>query len=122
MRIAESKSNKGYRYFRINNKNNQLLLMDEVKLNLNDKGQGAFYIIAEAEQMGEMVVSISGESLTVNHTEVLPKAEGKGYAKKLLNAMVNYARSNHLKVIPLCTYVLARFKRHSEQYADIWNN
>jgi predicted GNAT family acetyltransferase len=95
--------------------------MDEIKLNLNAKGHGAFYIKDGEEQIGEMVVGISGPNLTVYHTEVSTKDEGKGYAKKLLNAMVDYARSNHLKVIPLCPYVHAQFKRHPEEYADVWN-
>jgi predicted GNAT family acetyltransferase len=95
--------------------------MDEVKLNLNDKGHGAFYIMDGADQLGEMVVSITGSNLTVYHTEVSTKAEGKGYAKKLLNEMVDYARKNNLKVIPLCPYVHAQFKRHPQEYADVWN-
>jgi predicted GNAT family acetyltransferase len=95
--------------------------MDEVKLNLNDKGHGAFYIMDGADQLGEMVVSITSSNLTVYHTEVSAKAEGKGYAKKLLNEMVDYARKNNLKVIPLCPYVHAQFKRHPKEYADVWN-
>jgi predicted GNAT family acetyltransferase len=95
--------------------------MDDVKLNLNDKGHGAFYIMDGAEQMGEMVVGISHSNLTVYHTEVSTKAEGRGYAKKMLNAMVNHARTNHLKVIPLCPFVHAQFKRHPDEYADVWH-
>ena len=95
--------------------------MDDVKLNLNDKGQGAFYIKDGDKQLGEMVISISGKDLTVYHTEVLPEAEGKGLAKNLLSAMVEYARKNGLQVIPLCPYVFAQFQRHAEAYADIWN-
>ena len=96
--------------------------MDEVRLNLDDKGHGAFYILDGEERIGEMVVRTLGGNLTVYHTEVLPKAEGKGYAKKLLNALVEHARANHLKVIPLCPYVYAQFKRHAREYADIWEN
>ena len=92
----------------------------EIKLNLNDKDHGGFFLTEGEEQIGEMTISISGERLTVYHTEVAKKAEGKGYAKKLLNAMAEYARSNQLKVIPLCPYVHAQFKRHPEEYADIW--
>src|SRR4051812_3752142 len=95
--------------------------MDDVKLNLNDERHGAFYIMDGAEQMGEMVVGISASNLTVYHTEVSTKAEGKGYAKKLLNTMVDYARASHLKVIPLCPYVHVQFKRHPEEYADVWS-
>lgn len=94
--------------------------MHDVKLNLNDKAHGAFYIMDGAEHMGEMVVGISGSNLTGYHTGVSTKAEGKRYAKKMLNAMVKHAQTNHLKVIPLCRYVHAQFTRHPEEYANVW--
>lgn len=94
--------------------------MEDVKLKLNEKGHGAFVIMEGDDQLGEMVVSVSGRKLTVYHTEVSPKAEGKGLAKKLLVSMVDYARQNGLQVIPLCPYVHAQFKRHPEEYADVW--
>jgi uncharacterized protein len=34
--------------------------------------------------------------------------------------MTNYARSHRLQVIPLCPYVHAQFKRHPDEYADLW--
>ena len=94
--------------------------MQETKFILNEKGHGGFYILDGTEQLGEMVISINGNRLTVYHTEVSAKAEGKGLAKILLEAMVDYARKNDLKVIPLCPYVHLQFNRHPEQYADIW--
>ena len=92
-----------------------------VKLKLNEDGQGAFYAMEGEKQLGEMVISISGDELTAHHTEVAPEAEGKGLAKKLLEEMVAFARKNKMKVIPLCSYVFVQFKRHPEDYADIWN-
>jgi predicted GNAT family acetyltransferase len=94
--------------------------MENVKLELDENGRGHFYMLDGEEQIGEMEVSISGNNLTAYHTEVLPKAEGKGLAKKLLTTMVDHARKNALKVIPLCPYVHAQFKRHPEEYADVW--
>ena len=93
--------------------------MQNVTLNLNDKGHGAFIIKEGEEKLGEMVVSISGSDLTVYHTEVEPEAEGKGLSKVLLQAMVDHARQHELKVIPLCSFVNAQFKRHPEMYADV---
>lgn len=95
--------------------------MEDVTLELDEKGHGHFYILDGEEQVAEMVVSIAGDMLTVYHTEVLPKAEGKGLAKQLLAAMVEHARKNGLKVIPLCPYVHAQFKRHPDDYADVWH-
>jgi predicted GNAT family acetyltransferase len=95
--------------------------MEEIKLVINEDGHGHFFILEGEEQLGEMEISISGDKLRVYHTEVLPKAEGKGFAKKLLAAMVDHARKNALKVIPLCPYVHAQFKRHPDEYADVWS-
>ncbi|SFD76343.1 hypothetical protein SAMN05518672_103120 [Chitinophaga sp. CF118] len=94
--------------------------MDEVTLRLNQKNHGAFYLMQNGEQMGEMVIGVSDKNLTVFHTEISPQAEGKGLAMKLLEAMVTYAREHHLMVIPRCVYVHAQFKKHPDTYADIW--
>jgi predicted GNAT family acetyltransferase len=94
--------------------------MNEVQLQLDEKHRGAFYIVDNDERIAEMDVGITGDTLIAYHTEVSPKAEGKGFAKALLAAMVAHARTNHLKVLPLCPYVHAQFKRHPDEYADIW--
>src|SRR4030095_104741 len=94
--------------------------MSLVQLQVNDKGRGKFFIEENGEQLGEMEIAVTGKNLIAYHTEVLPKAEGKGLAKQLLTAMVDYARSKNLKVIALCPYVFAQFKRHEDLYGDIW--
>lgn len=96
--------------------------MGMIKLKLNNRGHGYFLLEEDEEQLGEMEVAISGNVLTVFHTEVIPRAEGRGLASKLLNEMVEYARKNNLKVIALCPYVLAHFKHEPEKYDDIWKN
>ena len=97
-----------------------LFVMNDVQLELDDKGHGSFFISEQGKQLGEMEVLLAHEKLTVYHTEVVPEAEGKGLAKKLLSAMVDYARQHQLQVIPLCPYVHAQFRRHPDEYADIW--
>ena len=57
--------------------------MENIKLELDNKNNGQFIITEEGEKLGEMDILISGSTLTVFHTEVLPKVEGKGFAKKL---------------------------------------
>ena len=95
--------------------------MKEIELKLENNGKGAFVLEDDGERLAEMVIGISGGNLTVYHTEVSDKLKGQGVASKLLTAMVDYARANNLKVITLCQYVSAQFKRHSDQYKDIWN-
>lgn len=95
--------------------------MNEIELKLESNGKGAFVIEESDERIAEMAIGISGNNLTVYHTEVSEKLKGQGIASKLLSAMVAYAREHTLKVIALCPYVNSQFKRHPEQYQDIWN-
>ncbi|WP_020604621.1 GNAT family N-acetyltransferase [Spirosoma spitsbergense] len=91
-----------------------------VKSMLRQHGQGAFKLYEDTTELGEMIVSVNGDRLTAYHTQVAPEAQGKGYAKQLLNAMVDYARTQHLRVQPLCPFVLTQFQNHPERYADLW--
>ena len=95
--------------------------MNDIVFKLNQNGKGAFVIEEDNERLAEMEIGISGSNLTVYHTEVSDKLKGKGIAAQLLKHMVQYARDNKLKVIPLCQYVSAQFKRHPDEYADVWN-
>lgn len=95
--------------------------MAEVKLSIQEGEPSSFDIYDEDGKAGEMIFDIKGKDLTVYHTEVEPEKEGKGYAKMLLDAMVDYVRENRFIVIPMCPYVHAQFKRHEELYRDIWN-
>jgi len=94
--------------------------MPPVHFKQNEKGDSIFFMEEEGERIAEMVTGISGNEMTVYHTEVFPKGEGRGLGKELLHAMRDYARVNSLQVIPICPFVLAQFARHPEQYADIW--
>ncbi len=96
--------------------------MAEVQLRLDEKKHGAFYISEEGEQLGEMMVTVGDDRVTAHHTEVSPKAEGKGYAKQMFERMVSYARENRLQIVPLCTYVQAQLKRRAAEYADVWKS
>lgn len=95
--------------------------MAEVKFQNDGAAPAAFNLFDHDKKIGEMIVETIDGNLKVYHTEVDEDQAGKGYGKKLLDAMADYARSKQLKVIPLCTYVALQFKRHPDEYADIRN-
>lgn len=82
--------------------------------------KGEVQLFSDDNKAGKMDISVISEKLTVYHTEVDPAYEGKGFAKLLLGQLVSYARENNLKIVPLCPYVHGQFKRHPEEYNDIW--
>ena len=50
------------------------------------------------------------------HTEVPPRFEGRGLAGQVVQAALDYARANALKVVPVCGYVRAYMRRHRETH------
>lgn len=62
----------------------------------------------------------SPELYIIDHTLVENAYRGQGLGDKLLKAMVEYARENGIKIIPLCPFAKGRFDRISE-YADVLN-
>jgi len=95
--------------------------MNSIELKLNDQQRGAFVIDEGTQRLAEMGIAIQGDNLVVYHTQVSDALRGQGVASKLFNTMIDYTRKNKLKVIALCPYVHKQLMRHSEQYADIWN-
>jgi len=57
-------------------------------------------------------------TITVDHTGVPPEYEGRGIAAKLVNKAVTDAREQGFKIMPVCSYVVAQFRRHPE-WADL---
>jgi predicted GNAT family acetyltransferase len=56
--------------------------------------------------------------IVFDHTEVPEPLEGQGLAAKLSRVALDFARANHLRVIPLCPYVSAFIRKHPE-YQDL---
>lgn len=82
--------------------------------------KGEVQLFSDGNKAGKMDISVENGKLRVFHTEVNPEYEGRGFAKLLLNQLVSYASENNLRIIPLCPYVHAQFKRHPEEYAHVW--
>jgi predicted GNAT family acetyltransferase len=95
--------------------------MNAIELKLNKDHRGAFVIEDGVNRLAEMAVAIDKGNLVVFHTQVSDELRGQGVASKLVENMVDYARKNQLKVVALCPYVHAQFKRHAEKYSDVWN-
>ena len=56
----------------------------------------------------------SGDVLTFTHTEVPAALGGRGIAAALVREALAWARANHLRVVPACSYVAAYMQRHPE--------
>lgn len=94
--------------------------MEITKVELKNARYGEVQIFSDDIKAGKMRIGVADGKLTVYHTEVNSEFEGRGFAKLLLAELVNYAKSNLLKIVPLCPFVNAQFHRFPEIYKDVW--
>ena len=84
--------------------------------------KGSFYIEQEGIRVAEMEYSRAGEHrLIISHTEVSEVLKGKGAGKQLVAAAVEHARTNHIKILPLCPFARSVFEKVPE-FGDVWDH
>lgn len=84
------------------------------------KGTSKYYIgDSEDKPSAEMTYVVSGKDiLIIDHTSVSDELGGQGVGKKLLKEIVDWARQENRKIIPLCPYAKAQIERN-EEYHDV---
>lgn len=74
--------------------------------------KGAFYVEKDGRRLAEMSYSRTNATLViVDHTEVDASLGGQGVGRKLLDALVQWARATGTKVVPLCSFAKAQFDK-----------
>ena len=77
--------------------------------------KGMAKALVNSKQVGIMTFSLAGpELIIIDHTQVEPELNGKGLGKKMLFKIVEMARKENIKIIPLCPYASAMFKKTQE--------
>jgi uncharacterized protein len=65
--------------------------------------------------LAELIYMKQGnDTLIVEHTEMDEELQGQNIGFQLVSAMVEYARSHHLKVIPMCPFTNAVISKKPE--------
>lgn len=75
--------------------------------------KGAFFVSNPGGgHLAEMTYSRASQTLIIiDHTEVDPSLARQGVGRKLLNALVAWARESKTKVIALCPFAKAQFAK-----------
>jgi uncharacterized protein len=66
--------------------------------------KGAFYIEEEGEWIAELTYFKTGDTMTIDHTEVDEKLREEGIGQDMVKAAVEYARENGLKIKAVCPF------------------
>lgn len=82
--------------------------MSEISVEREDSPQGGRYLIAIDGETAEMTYSRAGTGrIIIDHTGVPDSMRGLGIGKRLVEAAVQDARAEGLKIIPLCPFAKA---------------
>jgi predicted GNAT family acetyltransferase len=81
--------------------------------------KGLFFVENDGNILAEMVYTMpSPDKMIIEHTEVSDELKGQNVGYQLVHTAVGYARTHAIKIIPLCPFTNAVFKKKPE-YADV---
>lgn len=81
----------------------------------NRESKGFFKAVEQGREAGVMTYTWAGtDRFIIDHTEVHPEFKGLNVGKQLVLAAVDYARTNRLKIIPLCPFAKSVFDRNPD--------
>ncbi|MFN8415104.1 MAG: GNAT family N-acetyltransferase [Cytophagaceae bacterium] len=70
-----------------------------------ESNTGQFEILEQDQVVGMIIYRWAGSStIIIEHTETKKEFTGKGYAKQLVYKVVELAKENDAKIIPLCSF------------------
>ncbi|MFY0674981.1 MAG: N-acetyltransferase [Bacteroidia bacterium] len=92
----------------------------EVKITQTET-KGHAFIGDENKPLAEMTFSIAGPTrIIIDHTEVDESLKGKGAGKQMLMALVEKARNENFKILPLCPFAHSVFRK-DPSIKDVWS-
>ena len=82
----------------------------------DDENRSAAY--KDGMLIGECEICGVGEKWAITHTGVRPEFEGQGIARRLVECVIEEARANQVKILPLCPYA-KKMMVGKEEYQDV---
>ena len=83
----------------------------ELKIEQGDT-KGSAFLEDDGKRVAEMTFSVASKQLViVDHTDVTENYRGQQLGRKLLDALVQKARAEEFKIMPLCPYARSEFQK-----------
>ena len=92
---------------------------DKPSIAVEGNRQAARYEIrVEGEVAGAIYYRLDGDVISMDHTEIDQRFEGRGLGSRLARGALNDVRRRGLRVLPYCPFVRGYIAKHDE-YLDL---
>lgn len=78
------------------------------------KDKNRYYFEDENGITSEIIFSLENNTIKILSTTTREDQRGKGLAKILTEEIVNYAKQNNCKIIPICSYAIKYFENNKD--------
>ena len=92
--------------------------MDLEKLVVNHNEANHTFEVWIDGQLSKLDYIQDAKNFVITHVGVYPEHRGQGVAAKIVEAALQHARENALRVIPMCSYAAAYIRRNP-QYMEL---
>ncbi len=95
------------------------MAIETAQIKLEDGGSKGRYVFHDDVGAAEMTFSrVNPRLIIIDHTEVDDSLRGRGVGQALVLRAVEDARANDFRILPLCPFAAAQFRRHPD-WADV---
>ncbi|KON97560.1 hypothetical protein AF333_20945 [Aneurinibacillus migulanus] len=95
------------------------VLRGDNNMYLIESGERRFFIEQDGQKFAEITYTpVGDDTIIIDHTFVSDALRGQRIAEKLVYKVVEKARMENKKIIPLCPFAKSQFMRH-EEYQDV---
>jgi predicted GNAT family acetyltransferase len=94
---------------------------DPVITHRPEKGgaRGSFDLEVDGKRAGFLSYSLDGDdTIVVDYVQVDPSLRGQRLGDRLVAAAVEWARANHRRILPICSFARAVMRR-TKEYQDV---
>lgn len=78
--------------------------------------KGIFCAMEDGKEIGNVEYELSAKTMTITHTRAY--VQGRGLGRVLVDTAIEYARSQGMKIVPLCSYAKVLMER-VEEYREM---
>ena len=85
---------------------------------VNNREAGRFELAIDGDVAAWVDYDLGHDTITLNHTEVVPEFRGRGLAGDVVTYALTHARLRRLRVVARCSFVAA-FVERDREYQDL---